>query len=516
MGSQNSTAKDGINKIIKNQSLIIKYLNKSVIYKNYMNTRCTKVIIPGKEIEQNSSFYIYNIEGFFDIEKGIYFSLIKLLESMQFLEENKISINSYEDLEEKVNTFLSAIQIVNCICNFSIKNEDKSLEYEGKCQCTKIIEEKKTENIKLDLGFFSWNKTEEKTINEIIKVEEQETIKEEIKNFDFTNIPNYVTLILITMKLLGKTKIFRYLGINNAINFLRNIIPFNELHEILSCTVRVISGTINGMSHIFKGITSFPTNKVLSIVNLATGVLELSKSGIDIFVTTKKIENKKNNIQYTKAQDNFRSLLIQMDDLFTVLINSNLEELKNNNIIILGIDESDNSYNEGTDLQLFNIENIDTFAKCLSESETDRAKYIQNMIHFYSKITPKLSELTERGENEKKLSLDFLLSLQEFIINNCNNQDFWIKVDKKTIEKFIDLMKKEYEKGKKYFKNNSNEIKNKFIKSLEKKSKIRKNKTFNIKKNVYIDKECESPAPIVDIKNTELKSSRKKKYIRKY
>ena len=58
MGSTNFTATDGINKIIKNERLIIDYLNKSELSKNYMNERCTNVLIPGNEIEQNSSFYI--------------------------------------------------------------------------------------------------------------------------------------------------------------------------------------------------------------------------------------------------------------------------------------------------------------------------------------------------------------------------------------------------------------------------------------------------------------------------
>ena len=142
MGSSNSaTAKDGIDKLIKNKSLIIKYLKKSALYKNYMNTRCTKAIIPGEEIEQNSTFYIYNIEGFFDIEKGLYFSLIKLLESMKFLDDNNIEIRSYEDLEVKVNSLLSAMQIANCICNNTSKKEEKNSEQ--KCQCIEVIEEKK-------------------------------------------------------------------------------------------------------------------------------------------------------------------------------------------------------------------------------------------------------------------------------------------------------------------------------------------------------------------------------------
>ena len=166
---------------------------------------------------------------------------------------------------------------------------------------------------------------------------------------------------------------------------------------------------------------------------------------------------------------NFLSLLNHMEEKFGKLINSNLEEFKNNNIIIVGIDESDNFYNEETGLELVNINNIDTFAKCISENEKDRAKYIKNMIYFYQKVIPKFSELTEKGENENKYALDFFLRLQEFIINNCNNKDFWIQLSKEEIEKFIDYMEIEYKKCNNYFKNNGNEIINKFIQRFEKK-----------------------------------------------
>ena len=70
-----------------------------------MNTRCIKKDIPGKDIEQNSTFYIYNIEGFFDIEKGVYFSLIELFETMKYCEQNEIDIKNYEDLEKYYNAF---------------------------------------------------------------------------------------------------------------------------------------------------------------------------------------------------------------------------------------------------------------------------------------------------------------------------------------------------------------------------------------------------------------------------
>ena len=348
MGSTNFTATDGINKLIKNQLLIIKYLNQSVLSKNYMNIRCTNVKIPGEEIGQNSSFYIYNIEGFFDIEKGIYCPLIQLLQAMKFLNEKNISITSYEDLEETVNLLLAAIRAVDCInYNFTSKNE-KNVEQEQKCQCrenTEKIEEKKNEMYSFILKIkdllylsFSWTKTEEKSIepiNEVKEKEEQNTILEKIKNIDLNQFSSYESFILFIMELLKQFNIHKYPGIRNAIDWLRNIISFNELNELVKCGIRVVSGSISGLTHILHGINNFQNNKIASTINIATGALEIIKVGFDGFTTYQKFETK---AKLSKAQNNFRQLVNKMDELFIKLINSNLEEFKKNNIIILGID----------------------------------------------------------------------------------------------------------------------------------------------------------------------------------
>ena len=129
MGSTNTNckAKDGIDKLIQNKSLIKKYLNKSVLERNKMNTRCIKKEIPGEEIEQNSTFYIYNIEGFFDIEKGLYFSLIELFETIKYCEKHEIDIKNYEDLENYYDALLIAMKTINCICEtYQMKNGEIS------------------------------------------------------------------------------------------------------------------------------------------------------------------------------------------------------------------------------------------------------------------------------------------------------------------------------------------------------------------------------------------------------
>ena len=182
-----------------------------------------------------------------------------------------------------------------------------------------------------------------------------------------------------------------------------------------------------------------------------------------------------------------------------------MEELKENNIIILGIDESEDNYNEKTDLQLFKIDDIDNYAKCLSDIEDNRFKYIKNMIYFYDKILPGFSQLTIKGENEK-YELDFLLNLQEFIIKNCNNKDFWININEESMEQFINNMEKEYERRKNYFKDNANEIKKKIIEAFGKEEE--KNQ-INSKSSTIIQ-DSEPPAPIIDTKNNELKEKPRK------
>ena len=333
---------------------------------------------------------------------------------------------------------------------------------------------------------FSWTKTEEKSIepiNELIKKEDQIKLLEKIKNINLNEISSYESIILTIMELLKKFNIHKCHGIRNAIDWLSHIIPFNELNEIVKCTIRVVSGSISGFVHIYQGMQNLSNNKTASVINIVTGVLECAKAALDAYNTNQKIKIKETNAKLSKAKNNFLQLLNKMDELFNKLINSNLEEFKKNNIIILGIDQSDSVYNEGTDLQLFYIKNIDNYAKCISENEKVRAKYIENMIFFYQKILPKFSELTK--EKDINLKLDFFISLQTLIINNFNNKDFWIELDKDKIEIFIDFMEKEFEKRKEYFKNNSCEIKNKFIQMLE--------KTTNVQ-----NKDCKPPAPTVD------------------
>ena len=512
MGSTNTNckAKDGIDKLIQNKSLIKKYLNKSVLERNKMNTRCIKKEIPGEEIEQNSTFYIYNIEGFFDIEKGLYFSLIELFETIKYCEKHEIDIKNYEDLENYYDALLIAMKTINCICEtYQMKNgeisekEKKEMSEQEKEEMCKNICEKKIENefkssskIEVSWKGFSYVKTEEKFTKQQEKIEQNSQVLEILNNFSFTDLETFSTLFIgMALKFKEKNN-FISKGIKNAINLLSNIIPFNQLKEIIS--ISTVYETISGLANIYKAYNSVKQNKLpLAAIQFITGALELGKPIFDTYIKSEKVSNQKKK---TKAQGNFLELINKIENLFEILINSNLQELKNNNIIILGVDSSENYYNEGVDLQLTNIDGIEQYAKVLSDGEQDRVKYIKNMIHFYKKINPKLSQLTNKGENDKKETFEFLVYFQEFI-KNFNNKDFWIKMNEENIDEFVDYLENEYKQRTNYFKEHSNEIIKQYIQSLKKDEETnekKKNETFKVEKPLSNNKVDDTPAPAFD------------------
>jgi len=148
-------------------------------------------------------------------------------------------------------------------------------------------------------------------------------------------------------------------------------------------------------------------------------------------------------------------------------------------------------------LQLINIEGIDQYAKVLSDNEQDREKYIKNMIQFYKKINPKFSQLTQKGENDKKESYEFLVYFQE-LIKNFNNKDFWIKMNEENIEEFMDYLENEYKKRKNYFKEHSNDIIKQYIQSLKKDKETKENEAFKAEKPLSNNKLDGIPAPTID------------------
>ena len=339
-------------------------------------------------------------------------------------------------------------------------------------------------------------KTEEKYTKQQEKIEQNSQTLEILNNFSFKDLETFSTLFIgMAIKFKEKNN-FISKGIKNAINLLSNIIPFNQLKEIIS--ISTVYETISGLANIYKAYNSVKQNKLpLAAIQITTGVLELGKLIFDTYIKSEKVSNQKKK---TKAQENFLELINKIDNLFEILINSNLQELKNNNIIILGIDSSDKYYNEGIDLQLSNIEGIDQYAKVLSDNEQDRVKYIKNMIHFYKKINPKLSQLTNKGENDKKESFEFLVYFKE-CIKDFNNKDFWIKMNEENIDEFLDYLENEYKQRTNYFKEHSNEIIKQYMQSLKKDEEIsenKKNETFKVEKPLSNSKVDDTPAPTFD------------------
>jgi len=314
-------------------------------------------------------------------------------------------------------------------------------------------------------------------------------------NFGFKESQSFSPLIIEMMLIFEEKNSNNSQGIKNATNFLSNIIPFNQLKEIIS--ISTIYEAICGVVNIVKGYNSFLQKKYfICAVQFTTGVLELGKAAIDTYIKTEKVNNQK---KFTKAQENFLTLINKIENLFEELIISNLQGLKSNNIFILGIDNSENYYNEGVDLRLINIEGIDQYAKVLSDNEQDREKYIKNMIQFYKKINPKFSQLTQKGENDKKKSYEFLVYFQE-LIKNYNNKDFWIKMNEENIEEFLENLENQYKKKTNYFKEHSNEILEQYIQSLKKDKETKENEAFKSDKSISYNIEDDIPAPTIDSK----------------
>jgi len=53
------------------------------------------------------------MEEFFDIEKGVFLSILNLLNGLAVLSKFKIEINSYERMEEVLNILCTALNYVN-------------------------------------------------------------------------------------------------------------------------------------------------------------------------------------------------------------------------------------------------------------------------------------------------------------------------------------------------------------------------------------------------------------------
>ena len=112
MGNDEDTT-SGIEKLLKKGPFFIKqkFLCSAINY-NYMELGCSKVTISGGEVQKNSTFYLFNIEGFFDIENGFYFSFIELLRIIIALEKIIGNINSYDELESYIKKWVKGAKVL--------------------------------------------------------------------------------------------------------------------------------------------------------------------------------------------------------------------------------------------------------------------------------------------------------------------------------------------------------------------------------------------------------------------
>ena len=480
----NITESEGITKLINNQTLIIKYFESSQLLRNYMNIRCSKVFIPGKEIGQKSSFYLYNIEGFFDIEKGFYFSLIKLLESMIILKKCEIKLKSYEDLETKYSLLFKALEMSSSLVIMwsgnTNKNENQQDNEENKeCFSYKESEKVNESNISFEcpaMKFNYENKNKQKDINFCQMLNE---CKNYCKENCSLNKSNYIFSVL--KYIIAKLENSHVNGDSNCksiTSWLKGVISFEELNGFISIIengFRVFEGIYN----ISEGIKEYSDNKLFSIFRLINGGINIIK-GIYFYVKLLFIGQKeKNDNQLTNAQINFRILLNKIDELMENLTNSNLEELKNNNIIILEIDDSNNS-KESVYLKLVKIEKLDHYARCLKDEEQKRINYISNMIYFYSIIVPELNITNNEQSNLKELEekKDYLIFVQDSVKKELNTKDIWIELTKSKIENFIN------EKREKYYNDFSN-----YAEELNKPKKENKKSYLDI---------SDAPAPTIN------------------
>ena len=167
------------------------------------------------------------------------------------------------------------MKTINCICEtYQMKNgeisekEKKEMSEKEKEEMCKNICDKKIENeikssskIEVSWKGFSYVKTEEKYTKQQEKIEQNSQTLEILNNFSFKDLETFSTLFIgMAIKFKEKNN-FISRGIKNAINLLSNIIPFNQLKEIIS--ISTVYETISGLTNIYKAYNSFKQNKLL-------------------------------------------------------------------------------------------------------------------------------------------------------------------------------------------------------------------------------------------------------------
>ena len=510
MGSEETTRErsemeDGITILKHKHDLIKRYFLNSSLLVNNMGLRCVKTVIPGKEIEKNSSFYVFNLEGFFDIENGFYFNLQELLKTIIILEKSKYNIKSYEELEY----ILQAAEVLNfLICSphldeFKTKFYNKENKGEKKMKSKKDIPTKET--IKNNIGKFA-------------------IIFQEFIYTDNNSIITFSFLLRSFVKKLDKFFPNILKGTNNhfkkELNFLKKIIPFDDLKSLI---LEIIDFAENGLQigfgvkNIIKGIAALPTNKFEGIFFLVEGAIGFIIGGVEMINQFKGIFNRKKEIKISKAQENLLNLLNRLRNLMFDLKQNDFKELYNNNIIILSIDETNDDNSEPLDIQLDNLEGMDNYTNSLNYNNNNRFNYIKKILEFYQLLGEKLNisdfideiKNLNEGKNNRNLKSEelekkyfFMTYIKRIILTEYNNQDFWINVTKSQMEDLINESESNFCKilSKLGIKNiNENKINN--IIENEQKTKVRPN-TITPKINGY-DNENNCKEKDISIKENE-------------
>ena len=80
-----------------------------------------------------------------------------------------------------------------------------------------------------------------------MKMEEQENLKKEVNNIELNSIATYISLAIALMGFLQPYITNNIPSIKKAIKWLENIIPFDELKELVYVLLKSINGTISGV-----------------------------------------------------------------------------------------------------------------------------------------------------------------------------------------------------------------------------------------------------------------------------
>ena len=410
------SAEDSIKELEYKQSLIKKFFTYSSSKNNFMGYKCCKTKISGIEIKSDFTFYLYNIEGFFDIENGFFFTLQNLIWIMKCFNENSIDTKSYQDFSLKIQTFLIFLQCLK------YKVEDWKETAAGDHYTQGVGSQA------LELGLDDEKKEGKQKNNNKFK-----------KFMDFAGenkeLPRITSFIMASLR-----------NCKYVINFLESIIPFEQFKGYVSSVFLLIEGGceiwngIKDITKLYKALTN--KNYYDVFIYLIDGAVNLYQGSENVNTSIKQISENYNEKKFTKAQRNLNVLLNKMDLLFDKLKENNMKELYKNNIIVLAIDET-NRFMKDPDIGLINVEGIENYAKSLDKIDVNRNKFFMNMIIFYQQLKNIIS--SEEYENKKDFNLryGFMTYLKKIILTHYKQQS-WNSMNEENIIHLINDIYQEY------------------------------------------------------------------------